>query len=76
MQIPILENRYRPPLELVIQPGEVGYFGFDLPATAFPREAWMNIRATAAGVTDPAPFGQLGWSVTGVGGAIDLPPGP
>ena len=76
MQIPILENRYRPPLELVIQPGEVGYFGFDLPEATFPREATIEIRAVAAGVTDPAPIGQLGWSVSAVGGAIELPSGP
>jgi len=79
-ELPILEGRYEQPREFVVQPGEVGYFEFDLPETKFPgmfpHEARVDIRVAAAGVTSPSPFGQIGWSVSGLGGAIELPPGP
>jgi len=75
MQIPMLENRYRPPLELVIQPGEVGYLEFDLPDTIFPPDSKVDIRVAAGGWTSNPVVGQIGWSVSGEGGAIELPPG-
>ena len=75
-EIPIQEGRFEKPTELVIPPGEVGYFEFDLSETTFPREARIDIRVIAAGVTPHSPFGQIGWSVSGLGGAIELPPGP
>jgi hypothetical protein len=74
--LPILEDRYLPQTELVVQPGDVGYFYFDLPETALSPDAVAKVRITAAGLADPAPFGWMGWSVSGRGGAVELPPTP
>ena len=68
--------RHRQDGELVIQPGGFEYLQFDVSNTTFPRAARIDVRAVAAGVASPAPFGQIGWSVWGFGGASGLPPGP
>ena len=68
--------RHRQDGEVVIQPGGFEYLHLDLSDTTFPPEARIDLRAVAAGVASPAPFGQIGWSVWGFGGASQLPPGP
>jgi len=75
-ELPIREDIHLQGRELVVQPGGSEYFYFDVSDTTFPPDTRVDIRIVAAGVISSPTWGQMGWSVSGLGGAIELLPGP
>ena len=73
--IPMREDSFAQDVVLVVPPGGSEDLHFDVADMTFPPDGRVDIHVVAAGLTANPALGQIGWSVSGLGGAIGLPPG-